>query len=133
MFNEFEMQATIETREETEANGSGEDRALMPLGFEAAKADWNRALVGREMTMADWTSLTFGEQARYGAAECKTKGAVYSSRVKHNVVEVRVSLPDSLAMNGLREDEAKWIEAALHKELETTIHWIITARRNGWK
>lgn len=100
-----------------------------PIGYEAAKADWNRDFSGRDMTLRDWTSLTLGEQARYGAAECKTKGAVYSVRVSRNKIDVSISLPDSLALNGLREDEAKCIEAALHSKLEDTIHWIIVSRQ----
>jgi hypothetical protein len=105
------------------------DRTMdKPPGFEAAAKDWNIALAGREMGLSDWYSLTLGEQARYGAAECKTKGAIYSVHVTHDHIAVSISLPRSLHMDGLREDEAKWIEAALHKELETTIHWILVER-----
>lgn len=107
--------------------------ADLPLGFEAAKADWNKEFSGREMNIHDWTSLTLGEQANYGALECKTKGATFSIHVAHDHFAVSVSLPFSLMLHGLREDESKWIEAALHRELERTIHWIITARQNGWK
>src|SRR5712691_3502899 len=100
-----------------------------PLGFEAARNDWNEKLAGRPMNERDWTSLTFGEQGRYGAQECKTKGAIYSVHVAADVIEVKVSLPRSLMLDGLTQDEAKWIESALHKSLEETIHWIITWRQ----
>jgi hypothetical protein len=103
-----------------------------PFGFEAAKADWNKELAGREMTEADWNSLTLGEQARYGGTECKTKGANYSTRISGRQVSVTVDLPDSLIGNGFNQAEAKWLEAAIHKEIENTLHWMLTARRNGW-
>jgi hypothetical protein len=106
--------------------------AKCPLGFEAARKDWNVALAGREMTEADWTSLTFGEQARYGAAECKTKGANYSTRISGRQVSVTVDLPDSLIGTGFSPAEAKWLESAIHKKIEDTLHWMLTARRNGW-
>ncbi len=100
-----------------------------PLGFEAARNDWDEKLAGRSMNDRDWTSLTFGEQARYGAQECKTKGAIYSVYVAADVIEVKVNLPRSLILSGLTKDEAEWIEFVLHRSLENAIHWIITRRQ----
>lgn len=103
-----------------------------PLGFEAAAADWNEPFAGRPMNYNDWASLTIGEQQRYAASECKTKGAIYSSHVTADRVEFSVKLPPDLAMQGLKDWEARWIEAAVHKSLEQTIALMLTARREGW-
>jgi hypothetical protein len=103
-----------------------------PIGFEAAKADWNEALAGRPMNDEDFYSLTFGEQARYGAQECKTKGAMFTTRISQNVLEVRVELPASLSLAGIQKSEAVGIEYAIHKAIENTIHWILVSRQNGW-
>lgn len=99
-----------------------------PLGFDAAAADWNEAYAGRPMNLADWNSMTLGEQARYGATECQTKGAIYKSRVNESEIHFTVQLPSSMKLTGLTEREAKWIEAALHRKLEETIVWIIRGR-----
>lgn len=110
------------------------DRAAdRPIGFDAAAEDWNDQLNGRPMGLGDWNSLTFGEQARYGARECRTKGAMFKSRVSAGEVSMAVTLPSNLALTGLTEKEAKWLEAALHRKFEETLHWIIVGRQNGWK
>lgn len=99
-----------------------------PLGFAAASADWNEAFAGRPMEYHDWLTLTFGEQQRYAAQECKTKGAVYSSRVSRNSIAFEISLPESLALDGLTEDEAGSLERHLHRVLEKQISSILTLR-----
>lgn len=103
--------------------------AEMPIGFEAAKAAWDEKLAGRPMTLDDWNSLTFGDHARYGAQECKTKGAVYTSHVSRSEVTVKIALPENLAMNGLTEGEAREIERKLHKTLEEAVYWILRWRQ----
>ncbi len=109
---------------------------MNPLGFEAAKAEWDdfelKCHSPRPYTLDLWNELTLGQQARYGAMECKTKGAIYSSVIKKNEVTMSIALPDNLIMHGLTEKEAKWLENALHKKFEETIHWIVTSRNNGW-
>lgn len=99
-----------------------------PIGFEAAKADWNELFAGRPYSLDDWNGLTFGEQQRYGAAECKTKGAIYRTEIAGAVVNVSVNLPASLVGAGFAEKEARWLEGALHKAAEAAIHWILAAR-----
>lgn len=104
-----------------------------PIGFAAAEADWSLAEGPnpRPYTLDLWNQLTFGEQQRYGAQECKTKGAVYSITTRGLEISATVKLPTSLAGSGFSEAEAKWIEAALHKKIEETVHWILVARNKG--
>ena len=40
---------------------------VVPVGFLEAADDWNEALAGRPYSLADWNSLTFGDQWRYAA------------------------------------------------------------------
>lgn len=100
----------------------------LPIGFASAANDWNEDFAGRPYSLADWNQLTFGEQQRYGASECKTKGAVYGTKVLGREVSVVVNLPDSLVGSGFSESEARWLEQSLHKAAENTIHWILTRR-----
>lgn len=99
-----------------------------PLGFEPAAADWDGALAGRPYSTDDWNSLTFAEQNRYARQECKTKGAVYSSRISSNRIDFSVALPSSLAFAELQEYEARKIERWLHIALEKEIAGIIQLR-----
>lgn len=107
----------------------------MEIGFAAAKAEWDafelQTVDPRPYTKELWNQLTFGEQQRYGAQECQTKGAVYTSRIRANKIEFSVTLPSDLTLNGLTENEAKWLERALHKKMEETIVWIIRGREFG--
>jgi hypothetical protein len=107
-----------------------------PLGFRAAEADWNHLELKcpdpRPYTLELWNQLTMGEQAKYGAEECKTQGAIYTSEITGDSVSMTVALPTSLVPNGFSEKEARWIEDALHKKFEETIHWILVTRQNGW-
>lgn len=69
--------------------------------------------------------LTMGEEHRYYQRACKTMGAVYSSRVKADELQMAVKLPDSLALHGMTEDEARGHERYLHDKMEEVIVWII--------
>lgn len=99
-----------------------------PVGFDAAKAEWNEKFAGRPYSLSDWNSLTFSEQQRYGMQECKTKGAIYTTAVDGRHLRVTVDLPVSLVGQGFSQSEARWLESALHKKLEETIHWVLVAR-----
>jgi hypothetical protein len=101
---------------------------LLPLGFEQAAEDWNEAYAGRPMGMADWLQLTFGEQHRYAAQECKTKGANCVSKVCADRIEFTITLPPSLHMVGLTAKDAERIENALHKAAESVIAWELQYR-----
>lgn len=102
--------------------------AQIPLGYQSAAADWDEVFAGRPYTLADWNSLTFGEQERYGAQECKTKGAMYHTSVNNKTVRLTVELPTSLVGHGFTAKESKWLESALHKAAERTIHWVLVRR-----
>jgi hypothetical protein len=103
--------------------------SALPIGFSEAARDWNVALAKREMTYRDWSELTLGEQARYAARECQTKGAVYSSRITGNEITFSVKLPPTLAMTGLTADEARCLEGYLHRKLEEQIVAILQLRQ----
>lgn len=98
------------------------------LGFAAAAEDWNEAFAGRPMNERDWNELTIGEQHRYAQQECKTKGAVYSSRIGEDRIEFSVALPESLRLSGLTSEEAASYERELHRVVEDRITWIIQHR-----
>lgn len=100
-----------------------------PIGFDAAAADWDTVLAGRSYTIDDWNRLTFREQQRYGSQECKTKGAIYRTQIKGKILSVTVDLPSSLVGSGFSAKEATWLEDALHKKVEETIHYILIARQ----
>lgn len=100
----------------------------LPLGFAAANEDWNEAFAGGPMQLSDWNSLTIGEQHRYAQRECKTKGAVYSSRICEDRIEFSVALPPSLRLSGLTGEEAASYERELHRVVEDRITWIIQHR-----
>ena len=102
-----------------------------PLGFDAAASEWNAHFAGREQTLEDWNRLTLGEQQRYAAQECKTKGAIYSSKITRNSIAFTVSLPDALAMDGLTRDDADRLERHMHRVLEHQIASILQLRRMG--
>ena len=105
----------------------GENMPDTPIGFDAARDDWNTAFAGREMTVADWNSLTLGEQARYGARECQTKGANYTIRVSGRAIEIKVDLPSSL-IEGFTAAESRWLESAAHKIVAETIFYVLQRR-----
>lgn len=105
-----------------------EDRALLPMGYAASEADWNEAFAGRPMDMSDWNSLTLGEQHRYAAQECKTKGAVYTSHIREDRIEFSVSLPPALRLSGITREEAQSYERELHRVVEDRIAWILQYR-----
>lgn len=105
-----------------------EDRALLPMGYAASEADWNVAFAGRPMDMSDWNSLTLGEQHRYAAQECKTKGAVYTSHIREDRIEFSVALPSALHLSGLTREEAESYERELHRVVEDRIAWILQYR-----
>lgn len=105
--------------------GSGEPK---PLGYEASAEDWNEALAGRPMQMSDWNGLTLGEQHRYAERECKTKGAIYSSRICEDRIEFSVELPKALRLSGLTKSEAESYERELHRVVEDRIAWILQYR-----
>ena len=101
----------------------------LPLGYLASLEDWNEVFTKRPMTLQDWNELTLGEQRQCAVKECKTKGAMYSSRVKHDLIEFSIKLPPALAMNGLTADEAVKLERYLHRRLEEQIAAILTMRQ----
>jgi hypothetical protein len=104
-----------------QSKGNAMSETLKPLGYEAAAEDWNEAFAHRPMEMRDWTSLTFGEQARYAQAECRTKGAVYKSKITPTRVHFEVELPPSLALHELTEEDAGRLERELHRAFEKKI------------
>lgn len=99
-----------------------------PVGFSEAAKDWNRDFAGRDYSINDWNNLTLGEQNRYAVAECKTKGAVYKSRINSSSIEFSVNLPQSLSLKNLCSTEAEIIERWLHKAIEKEIAAIIQLR-----
>lgn len=100
-----------------------------PLGYLASLEDWNEAYAGRPMNLSDWNQLTLGEQNRYAARECKTNGAVYSSKVSSDHIEFSIKLPPSLAMHNLTSDEAGALERYLHRRIEEQVAAILTIRQ----
>lgn len=105
----------------------------MPIGFDAAKKDWDdyeqKCRNPRPYNIALWNSLTLGEQQRYGAQECKTKGAIYKIRVAGCRLHMEIDLPVSLIGSGYSEAEARSLEHQLHKKAEEAIHWMIVRRQ----
>lgn len=103
-----------------------------PPGFQAAKDEWDefelKCRQPRPYTLALWNQLTLGEQAGYGRRECKTKGAVYKTRVTPSALHLTIELPESLIGSGFSEEEAKQLENAAHRKMEDTIHWILVRR-----
>ncbi len=100
-----------------------------PLGYQAAEGDWNEIFAGRTMQESDWNSLTIGEQQRYAEQECKTKGAVYQTRISAKCIKVSVNLPASLALHNLTEREAEKVERYIHHALEREIAAILKLRQ----
>ena len=95
-----------------------------PIGYREAEKDFLGV-----MTYHDWASLTLGEQARYAARECQTSSAVYSSKISGNEITFSVSLPRSLAMDGLTEDDARKLKSFLHRKMEEQIVAILQLRQ----
>ncbi len=100
-----------------------------PIGFDAAKDDWNAVFAGRPMTEKDWNQLTIGEQGRYAVIECKTKGAIYHSHISSDKIDFSISLPKVLALTNLDRDEAGKIERYMHKAVEKEIAAILQLRQ----
>jgi hypothetical protein len=105
------------------------DGGSLPLGYMASLEDWNERFAGRPMNMSDWNRLTCGEQQRYAAQECKTRGAIYKSKVSSNKISFEIILPASLTLQGLTESEAEGLERYLHRRLEEQVAAILQLRR----
>lgn len=69
--------------------------------------------------------LTLGEEHGYYTRACRTMGAVYSSRVSKDELQMSVKLPPSLALEGMTEEEARGHERYIHDRMEEAIVWII--------
>lgn len=69
--------------------------------------------------------LTLGEEHGYYTKACRTMGAIYETAVSANSLSIKVMLPDSLALNGMTEKEARGHENYLHNQMEEAIVWII--------
>lgn len=71
-----------------------------PIGFNAAKADWNEELAGRPYSIDDWNQLTFGEQRSYALAAEPVGLREENARLKLDVA-AQECLQDSAYKAGL--------------------------------
>ena len=103
-----------------------------PIGFEAAKAEWDECerhgINPRPYTIQLWNELTFGEQQRYGSEECRTKGAIYETKIHGDLLHITVKLPESLIGAGFTKDEAHRLEQTAHRKIEEAIYWTLQHR-----